>query len=76
MRVGGVVCVVSGIVKTQHKISLNAVRVIDEEIGDAGSIGDEVGADAFCLEVPLAVGVRAGAVAGDSSIADHTGGVG
>lgn len=57
--------VVGGIVKTTHNVALDAMSVIDEEIGDGGAVGHKVGADAYAGDLILAIGVCAAAIACD-----------
>ena len=47
MRVQSGLRVVRGVVESKHNVSLYAMYILDEEVGDAGAVGDEVCANAF-----------------------------
>ncbi len=55
--------VVGGIVKAQDYIPLYAMSVVDEQVGNAGTVWDEVCSNAFSLNVVFAIGVWTCAVA-------------
>lgn len=70
MRVDLVLGIVGRVVVPEHDVALDAVDVLDEEVGDARAVRDEVRADALGLELVLAVRVRArgaAAVLGDGT---------
>lgn len=51
--------VIASIVKASHNVSFNAIGVIDEQIRDTGSVGDEIGTDAYALNDIFAIFVWA-----------------
>jgi hypothetical protein len=57
--------VVAGIVKAEDNVTNLAVNVLDEEVADGSSVGDEVGFDTLARNGVLAVLVDAGAIASD-----------
>jgi len=36
---------VCGVVESEHNITLNTVSVVDEQVADGGTVGDEIHAD-------------------------------
>ena len=62
--------VVAGIVETKDNVADFAVDVLDEEVADGGTIGDEVGADSLAGDRVLAVLVDTSAVAGDLGLGE------
>ena len=62
--------VVAGIVEAEDNVADFAVNVLDEEVADGSSIGDEVGADALAGDLVLAVLVDASAIAGDLGLGE------
>lgn len=69
VRVLLVLGIIGGIVPAADDVALAAGRVVDEEVGDGGAVGDEVGADANARDRILAVGPRFGSDAGDGGVA-------
>lgn len=59
MRVEGVDRVVARVVEAEHNVTLNAVCVVDEEVGDGRAVGDEVCANPLRRDLVLAIGIRA-----------------
>jgi hypothetical protein len=57
--------VVAGIVEAKDNVTNLAVDVLDEEVADGSSVGDEVGLDTLARDGVLAVLVDAGAIASD-----------
>lgn len=61
--------IVTCIVETKHNVSLNALAVVDEEVGDCGAVGDEVGSDSWSGNHVLAIGHGTSAIASDGVVA-------
>ena len=62
--------VVAGIVEAEDNVTDFTVDVLDEEVADGSSVGDEVGADALAGDLVLAVLVDASAIAGDLGLGE------
>jgi hypothetical protein len=65
VRVLLVDAVVAGIVEAEDDVTHLAVDVLDEEVADRSSVGDEVGFDTLARDLVLAVLVDTGAIASD-----------
>jgi hypothetical protein len=65
VRVLLVDAVVGSIVEAEDDVTHLAVDVLDEEVADGSSVGDEVGADTLARDLVLAVLVDGGAIAND-----------
>ena len=62
--------VVAGIVEAEDNVADFTVDVLDEEVADGSSVGDEVGADTLAGDLVLAVLVDASAIAGDLGLSE------
>ena len=62
--------VVAGIVEAEDNVADFTVDVLDEEVADGSSVGDEVGADTLAGDLVLAVLVDASAIAGDIGLGE------
>ena len=65
VRVQPVDAVVASIVETKDNVTLDAVGVVDEKVGDGSAVWDEVGTNAFGRDLVFAVGHGRRAIAGD-----------
>lgn len=52
--------IIACVIETSDNVTFDPGGIIDEEIGDGGTVGDEVGADAGGGDHIFAVGVRKG----------------
>ena len=59
VRVEGVDRVVARVVEAEHYVALDALGVVDEQIGDGGAVRDELGANALGRDGVLAIGIGA-----------------
>lgn len=62
--------VVAGIVEAEDDVADFTMDVLDEEVADGSSVGDEVGADTLAGDLVLAVLVDTSAIAGDLGLGE------
>lgn len=64
VRVLFVLAVVRGVVEAGDNVALDAIAVLDNEVGDGRSVGNEGGRDAIAVDPVLAILVRLGGLVG------------